>query len=364
MNSLKMNIVEDYKERLRFLNGESLKIGLALGSGAARGLAHIGILKALKEEGISIDMIAGSSMGALVGACYARKEEITDLEEIVLKTDWRQLVRLVDPNLALIFKGVIHGKKVEELLRILIGDVEFKDLKIQLAVVATDVDTGEEIIIREGSVVEAIRASISMPAIFMPVKFSARGGSTSGRKDRFLIDGGIVNPLPVSVLRDLGATFIIACNVIPDPLRRRSVSSTRRYIRLQRVSKPQTKNEILATLNNKIKKLIQSNRDKVKSLQKFTDAFKAKVYRKSQNIDPGTPNIFDALIGTIYTMEYEIAKLKAKGADVLVNPEVADVGVLEFHRGKEVISAGYKAIKDIIPTLQILNRERSTRLSR
>ena len=168
------------------------KIGLALGSGAARGLAHIGIIKALKEKNIPIDMIAGSSMGALVGACYARSGEITDLEEIVLRMDWKQLARLADPNLALLFKGVIHGKKVKEILRTLIGDVEFKDLKIPLAVVATDVSTGEEMIIKEGSVIEAVRASVSIPAIFMPVKLN----------NRFLMDGGIVNPVPVNVVKN------------------------------------------------------------------------------------------------------------------------------------------------------------------
>ncbi len=144
------------------------KVGLALGSGSARGLAHIGVLRALKEKNISIDMIAGSSMGALVGACYARNEEIRDIEETVLNLDWRQLAQLADPNLALLFKGVIHGKKVKELLKTVIGDVKFKDLKISLAVVATDVNTGEEVVIKEGSVIEAVRASISIPAIFMP----------------------------------------------------------------------------------------------------------------------------------------------------------------------------------------------------
>ena len=101
---------------MQSIEKKKAKIGLALSSGAARGLAHIGVLKALKEKNIPIDMLAGSSMGALVGACYARNGEITDLEEIVLRMDWKQLARLADPNLALLFKGVIHGKKVKELL--------------------------------------------------------------------------------------------------------------------------------------------------------------------------------------------------------------------------------------------------------
>ena len=183
------------------------KVGLVLGSGAARGLAHIGVIKALEEDNVSIDMIAGTSIGALVGACYAKKGEIADFEEVVLNMDWKRLLQLADPNLAFMLKGFVQGEKVKELLKTILGDIEFKDLKIPLAVVATDVNTGEEVIIKEGSVVEAVRASISIPVIFTPVKF----------KDRFLIDGGLVNPVPVGVAKRMGATSIIVCNIIQPP---------------------------------------------------------------------------------------------------------------------------------------------------
>jgi len=314
------------------------KIGLALGSGAARGLAHIGVLKALVEENIFIGMIAGSSMGALVGACYARKAKIADLEEIVLKTDWKQLARLADPNLALLFKGVIHGKKVKELLKTLLGDIEFKDLKIPLAVVATDVNTGEEVIIKEGSVVEAVRASISIPAIFMPVKF----------KHKFLMDGGVVNPVPVSVVRDMGATLVIACNVIHKPHRRRLFISMKKPKLSISVSKLQAKNTVLVTLNNKINSLIQENKDRLKNFQKFVSVFKTKVYKRTQRIDPHTPNVFDVMMQAIYSMEYEIAKSKIKEADILIIPDTRDIAPLEFYRGKEAILEGYKAAKDVL----------------
>ena len=323
------------------------KIGLALSSGAARGLAHIGVLKALTKEGVSIDMLAGSSMGALVGACYARNGEITDLEEIVLRMDWKQLTRLADPNLALFFKGVIHGKKVKELLRALIGDVEFKDLKIPLAIVATDVNTGEEIVIREGSVIEAVRASISIPAIFTPVKF----------KDRFLIDGGIVNPVPVSVVKDMGATFIIASNVVHKPQKRKSFSSTKRQKTPVLMPKTQIsaidrstlgrKNVALLALNNKISKLVQNNKGKIQNFQRLANVFKKRIYKRSQRIDPNTPSIFDTVLQAIYAMEYEIAKTKIKGADIVITPDTAHIAVLEFYRGKEAIAEGYKVAKDI-----------------
>jgi len=314
------------------------KIGLALGSGAARGLAHIGVLKALKERDISIDMIAGSSMGALVAAYYARKGEIANLEEIVLKVDWKQLVRLLDPNLALLFKGVIHGKKVKELLKTLIGDVEFKDLKIPLAVVAADVNTGEEIIMKENSVIEAVRASISIPAIFMPIKL----------KNRFLMDGGIVNPVPVNVVRDMGATFIIASNVIRKPHKRAHLDSLQKKKRIELTPKNQVKNKPLLKLNSKINKLIYDNQNRIKIFQELTDRFKKKIFQKNQKISPDTPNIFDTILQALYVMEYEIAKSKIKGADVIISPDVKNIAALEFYKAKKAISEGYKAAIEML----------------
>ena len=328
-------------------NGGEQKIGLALGSGAARGLAHIGILRALKEKNVSIDVIAGSSMGALVGACYARNGDITDLEEVVLNFDWRQLAQLSDPNLALLFKGVIHGKKVKELLKTIIGDVKFKDLKIPLAVVATDVNAGEEVVIKTGSVIDAVRASISIPAIFMPVKLN----------NRFLIDGGIVNPIPVNVVKDMGATFVIACNVIHKLQERRLIGSTKRQKSPLPISKTQVsaiggsafgrKNAALAALNNKIDKFLLENKDKIENFQKFINGFKEKIYRGAQKVDPNTPSIFDTIIQAIYAMEYEIAKSKVKEADIVITPNTGHIASLEFYRGKEAILEGYKAAKKV-----------------
>jgi NTE family protein len=327
---------------MEFFEKKKSKIGLALGAGAARGLAHIGVLKALKEKNISIDMIAGSSIGALVGAYYAGKGEIANVEEIVLKTDWKQLTQLADPNLALLFKGVIHGKKVKELLRTLIGDINFEDLKIPLAVVATDANTGEEVIIKEGSVVEAVRASISIPAIFTPIKF----------KDRFLMDGGIVNPVPVSVVKDMGATFVIACNVIHKS-RRRPLSSIKKQKPPPPIPKAQIKNVVLSALNNKINKLLHGNKSKIQNFQRLTNVFKRKIYKRSQRIDSNTPNIFDAILQAIYTMEYEIAKSKMKEADVIITPDTGRIAALEFYRGREAILEGYKAAKDAFSKNQI-----------
>jgi len=317
------------------------KLGLVLGSGAARGLAHIGVLKALAEENIVIDVIAGSSIGALVGACFAREAKITELEELVLRTDWKRLLRLSDPNLAFMLKGFIHGKKVKELLKTIIGDVEFKDLKIPLAVVATDINTGEEVIIKEGSVVEAVRASISIPAIFMPVKI----------KNRFLMDGGIINPVPVNVAKDMGAKFVIACNVSLKPHERKASGSIKKRKSPLSVSKVQIKNVALAALNTKINRLLQENKVKVQDFQKF---IKVKIHKNTERVDPNTPSIFDAILGAIYAMEYEIAQIKVKEADIIIAPDTAGIATLEFYRGEEVIYKGYKAVKNVLPYIQKL----------
>ena len=317
------------------------KIGLVLGSGAARGLAHIGVLKALGEENIAVDVIAGSSMGALVGACFAREAKITELEEVVLKTDWKQLLRLSDPNLAFMLKGFIHGRKVEELLKVIIGDVEFKDLKIPLAVAATDINTGEEVIIKEGSVAEAVRASISIPVIFMPVKIG----------NRFLMDGGIVNPVPVNAAKDMGAEFVIACNVILKPQERKYSGSMKKQKPPLTLPKVKIKTEALSELNIKINKLLQENKAKIQDFQKF---IKSKVHKNIPGIDPNTPGIFDTILGAIYAMEYEIAQIKIKEADVIITPDTAGIAALEFYRGEEVISKGYKAAKKALPHIQKL----------
>lgn len=153
---------------MKFFTHPQPKIGIALGSGAARGLAHIGVLRALKEASIPIDLVTGTSMGALVGACFARDGEISIVEETAMKTGWRDIARLLDPGLLSLKKGLIRGQRVEQLLHSLIGNARFEDMKIPFAAVATDVNTGQEMVIQDGSVIDAVRASISIPGIFVP----------------------------------------------------------------------------------------------------------------------------------------------------------------------------------------------------
>jgi len=257
------------------------------------------------------------------------------LEELALRTDWMQLIKLADPNLAFMFKGFIHGHKVKELLKTIIGDVKFKDLKIPLAVVATDINTGDEVVIQEGSVIEAVRASISIPAIFTPVKMG----------NRFLVDGGIVTPVPVSVVRNMGADFVIACNVIHSLRERRPIPTLNTRV----VQKPTSGWKYQASskaLNDKIEWLLHENKNKLRDFNRLIDIFKNRFLKSDAMIDLDMPNVFDTIINAIYIMEYEIAKSNIQQADLAISPDTRRISSLEFHRGYEAIDIGYKAAID------------------
>ena len=176
------------------------KIGLALGSGGLKGFAHVGVIKVLEENNIPIDFIAGSSIGALVGGLYAANKDIKQLEEIIFTTDVKKGLGLLDPRLS---KGLLRGRKIEEFVNHYLYRKNFDDLKIPLAVVATNLRTGEAEIIQNGDLSSAIRASISVPIIFQPIK----------REGKLLIDGGMTMPIPIKVLKQMGADIVIAVNL-------------------------------------------------------------------------------------------------------------------------------------------------------
>jgi len=175
-------------------------VGLALGSGGARGLSHIGVIKALERNNIPIDYIAGSSSGALVGGMYAATFNVEYLEEIAKSTSWLNIIQLIDPRFR---SGIIAGNKLTSFIEEHAGDTTFNELQIPLTVVATDLKTGESVQIREGKISDAIRASISLPFVFNPVK----------RGDRLLLDGGLSEPVPVRAVREMGADIVIAVNL-------------------------------------------------------------------------------------------------------------------------------------------------------
>ena len=265
------------------------KVGLALGSGVARGMAHIGVLEVLQQEGIPVDMIAGTSIGAVFGAFQARGIDPGKIKSVVLDISQKNLASYID--LSLPRSGFIKGKKIQRLLRTQMGgDVKFSDLEIPFACVATDIDTGEEVVFHEGSVLEAVRASISIPAIFTVVKCN----------NRYLSDGGMVNPMPINVLRQMGADFIIAVNVLPGVC-----EGTCRV-------------------------------------------------GKGRKVSLAEPNIIHVIMQAIQIGNYSLVRASLEDADVVIEPEVAHIGAGDFHHAPECIEQGNIAARAAIPEIKRL----------
>jgi len=262
------------------------KVGLALSSGAARGLAHVGVLAVLERRGVPIDMIAGTSIGAIVGALYAAGKDISEIKRAVKGLNRRQMLSLADFTIPT--RGFIKGKKITSWLRSVVGDIDFEDLKIPFACVATDIGTGEEVVINQGSVVAAVRASASMPVIFTPAKWQGR----------YLVDGGLVNPIPVRVLKEMGADLVIAVSVVP-------------------------------YLGDRVKPLDANGSSK-----------------------PKEPNILSVLIRMMYIVGYQAALGGLREADIAITPGVAHIRPENFNRARECILQGERAAQRAIPEIE------------
>jgi NTE family protein len=174
------------------------RIGLALGAGGARGFAHIGVLQILEKMGIRVDMIAGSSMGSLIGAYYCSGMDTTYMESLAIHLKRRHWIDFTVPKM-----GFVSGSGIMEMVRFLTKNQNIEDLPIPLAVVATDVEKGERVVFREGPIYQAVRGSISIPGIFVPHRYDGR----------LLVDGGVIDRVPVNVAREMGADIVIAVDV-------------------------------------------------------------------------------------------------------------------------------------------------------
>jgi len=181
------------------------KIGLALGGGGARGLAHLGVLRVLKREGIEVDYVAGVSMGAIIGALYVLGNDLEETEETILKYNKkRKLIKMADIDFfskKSILKGVKPYKFIENFIN---PEATFSDAKIPFAIVATDLNSGDEKTINRGNILEAVKASSCVPGIFPPVKIG----------EDYFIDGGVVNPTPVDVVKKMGADLVIGVDLV------------------------------------------------------------------------------------------------------------------------------------------------------
>jgi len=186
------------KNWLRFVTGKKGKIGLVLGGGAARGLAHLGVLKVLKDNNLSVDFVVGTSIGSLMGAICAADLDLEKSFKMAKGFTWKDFIDLTYKGL-----GLFPGKKLRQTIDKVLGDLHFSDLKIPLIVTTTDLELGELVLIRSGSVAEAVRASCSIPGIFSPLEIDGK----------LLFDGGVLENLPVNIARQEGADTVIAVDV-------------------------------------------------------------------------------------------------------------------------------------------------------
>jgi len=295
------------------------KIGLALGSGAARGMAHIGVLQALEEAGIRPDIVAGTSIGALVGGVYAAGK-LGELSEIARGLDWKKaagyFLEVSFPR-----SGLIEGTKVTEFLSEIVDSADIADLPVRFATVAADVMTGSEVVIGEGDLVSAIRASISVPGIFTPAR----------RNGCFLVDGGLVNPVPVSVCRAMGADVVIAVDLNNGRTRGGKNEDT---LPVGPEESRTRRNgigagELFSWLERKT--------------SGFDVGFLGPV-KEWMSRDP-VPGIFDVLGSSLRIMEEQIAaaRLEIDRPDLLIRPSVGHVRFLEFFLADGMIREGFRA---------------------
>ncbi len=265
-------------------------LGLALGGGGARGCAHIGVIQALEEANIEISYVAGTSIGSIIGGIYCNGN-LNEFSDFLRGLNLIQIIKYLD--LAKFGKGLMEGKRLEELLKKYITKSNFNKSKIPYSAVATNLFSGNEVVIKNGKVIDAIRASIAIPGIFSPAYIEGK----------YLVDGGVVNPLPVNVVKEMGADIILAVDL--------------NYSFIQ-------------------EKYNQKKKDKKSIWHKWFSSDK--------------PNIIECIENSIFIMQDQITKknLAKYPADFLIRPDLAEAKIFDFHRATAMIEEGYQQTKKMI----------------
>jgi len=301
----------------------AIKIGLALGGGAARGWAHIGVLQAIREAGIEPDIVAGTSIGAVVGGCYVANR-IGDLEEFARSLTRRKVFGYLDFNLS--GSGLITGQRLCARIESGLGDATIESLPRSFAAVATEIGTGHEIWLSRGRLVDAMRASYALPGIFKPVNIN----------NRWLFDGALVNPIPVSVCRALGAQYVIAVNLNSDLFGRGTVVPNIEALSSEPF--PADPAPIKAKNGRGMRKLLQ---------------------RQLFGHGEDTPGISTVMIDAFNIVQDRIARSRLAGdpPDIVISPKLGGIGLFDFHRADDLImrglAAAHREIDDITRELEV-----------
>lgn len=295
-----------------------LTIGIALGSGVARGWGHIGVLRVLESEGIVPDIVCGSSIGALIGAVYLGGH-LAELETWARKLNKVRLSRLFDFDFGQ--GGIIAGRRVLQILHPSLLETRIERLRKPFVCVATDLNTGHEVWLREGSLIDAVRASYAIPGLFPPVPIG----------DRWLVDGAMVNPVPASVCRALGARLIIAVNLNAD------------------VFGPPPTGEDALELEQRA----------VQAAEDHGGGFIRGYFRRRN----GAPSTFGVLARSLHIVQDRISRSRLAGdpPDVMIAPKLGHIGYLEFYRAEECIAAGEDAARRAVPEIREAIRQLGAR---
>jgi NTE family protein len=299
------------------------RIGLALGSGSARGWSHIGIIDSLVEAGIEPDIVCGTSIGALVGAAHVAGR-LTELRQWTEAATWREVVGLMDIRLS--SGGLIDGKQVLAFLGELGIAEPIESYAKKYAAVATDLATGREIWLQSGPIHDAVRASIALPGIFSPMRIDGK----------WLVDGGLSNPVPVSVCRALGADVIIAVNLNGDLVGRRFESEPKPPA----AGPSRVPNEFLSRILNQLPAVLHEH--------------VAPLAAPPSPQESATPGYFDVIASSINIMQDHITRTRLAGEPphVMLIPRLHDIGLMEFNRAKEAIAEGRACVEQALPMLR------------
>lgn len=295
------------------------RIGLALGSGASRGWSHIGVIKALTEIGVEPDIVCGCSIGALVGASYCTGK-LDKLEDWLTELSKLEVARFLELNWSL--NGFVDVEHLHEFLITHVCDekISIEELEKTYAAVATDLENGREVWFTKGSVLQAVWASMSLPGLFPPIQY----------KGRWLVDGGLVNPVPISTCRALGADLVIAVNLNGDIVGKHMVLKQ--------------KNENDHGIADRF----------MKSIKQYSEA----IFPDKSN-EKKTPGLFNAIASSINITQDRITRSRMAGdpPDILLAPKLSKIGLLESHRAAEALKEGEACVKRMLPEIEYLLSE-------
>lgn len=312
------------------------RIGIALGSGSSRGWAHIGVLRALEDLGIRPEIVTGCSVGSIVGAAYAAGN-LDALETWVLSLSRLELMRFFELNTS--FNGFVKHNKLHQFFHEHVCDESrnISDLEYTFATVSTNLENGREFWFTQGPVLDAVWASIALPGLFPAYRHN----------DQWLVDGGLVNPVPVSLCRALGADIIIAVNLNGNVARRYAHHTQR----IKPVEKPAPVPD-KSNSNSKVESLVDSL---ATSLREYSTAL------RPDNSPPKEtpPSLVEALAASINIMQDKITRSRMAGdpPEVLLSPRLEDIGLLEFFRAAEAIEEGRKAVERMQTEIRSLLEE-------